>query len=1258
MEDFNPDAQISDFIAHITQFNLDNPDSQLFRFPINDHIKPISEQIFRSDLNSIVSPTGTGKSIGIPAALAYAGYNVFVTEPTRSAVRAHTLRQTKIQEDFGFNLSVGSAAEGDVKYNDNTNIVYATEDHLRNKVLSCQGWGFTDILIIDEAHTGSVSVTMIISLWKYFYDLRTAMKLQGEVNPDNSFVDVTDKPSTHFHMPILVLLSATPNLTVNKYVTSDPIPTYIVTDANRFKISTIFHETRNTYSDIVSLTKRIHDNSPPTNNHILIFIPGISELNRVYGGLVDIFKLQNKQLSNTDPVIFKAIGTMDPDELDAIYNEIPNRKIIIGTNVAEASITIPNVGFVIDSMEEKITYTSNTGGIILKTEKISHSSSVQRMGRTGRTKDGEYHPMISQEEFLKLVKSKPPEMERVPIHDVVIQLLNANIDPTSTIHLQKARFESSLKLLTKLNMIAYDSNPDSPTHYKVTEIGHFAVRTGTSVTFAYFLWLWIKAGYNLYEGVALISLIQSGTLLSVLNQYKIDRLTDSEIQEDKLKKYKDFIANTHIESLVNIWNEIPLYQNVSAMSKSYFDPKELNQWCREHYLSNRAVTELINTVFRILSNLNYRDNITFLNYRSLISRSYQIFLRSHFDIVCEFNDETGKYLDIETDLEYIIDTKSTLMKDPPRDKILVLTVFNANRTSLITCFLNISEDDYSRIRSNRDKIYKNALKPWISENVSNPNIPYDNWWHVPTPEIVKIFSSHQITYPYRAFYRDSNEVINSMVNLINYVPAWSTTEYTTIEKPDSEVDLRFKIPGIDPLFIWMQDIEQDFFNMDWVADWYVEPARLKCIRGSFKSPSQAWDEYGSYLETALEFLKAQRQSLNRENLREALYRNKDIKECGLAKPSFFKGVFRYLGSTLGKENPVVIDVCSGWGDRMLGAMSAECSAYCGIDANKSISEPLTNMCELMLRVLGYPEDRLQYYRCKPLSIPVVEYEIEDIPESSVNRLPGWVVEGVADIVVMSPPYYDAEKYSDDTGQSTTRFPEIKDWYWNFLFAGIEQAWNWVREDGGYFVLQSINVQNIWPYIMNIEGIYFCGCISVKVASRYKPLWIWKKGVSFADLEVDDIERQRRYKSMAIEELKEKFPGLLNGMGINDDIHVKLLPWERNRIRKAEEKKMRAGMSCGVGSGGIAGGNVSGSSIFGPGGFGSVASRIGSGFENIINPGFGGLGGGTMSSGDTEMRDTGRRDIERREAVMKTLLDIRDGEKSLDEAAELLSGLGM
>ena len=554
---------------------------------ITPHLVPILKLISENAEVVVSAPTGTGKSLGIPWAVAKTGARIFVSVPTVTA--ALSLYET--QKKLSSNVKIGFAAEGKVFYDENTKIVYATSGHMRKKMLSyvreglCMPLDFTDVLMIDEVHTGSADNDIILALWNY-------CRLGNPV--------ITEQ-NKKVQVPRLIYSSAV----IPESLLNSNVKIYTVPDKN-YPIQIRYHnkdyevDDSSLYSDLAKLISEYHTSS--VEGGFLVFLPGANEVETVM-----------KLLSNLSNVlILPAYSSLSGEDISKIYESVPDgkvggqiepklRKIIVATNIAETAITIENIGVVFDSMREKRAETSLNGGFRLTTSLISKASGTQRCGRTGRTRAGICYRMITENGYKNLEETRPSELDSIPIHTITMELLNVGIRPSKLLkQITKAREEFTLDLLRMLNMVDDKG--------VTTEIGRFATMFPLSVRNSVALYHWLYSGVVEVgedkveeEKEILREPFPAIVTLAMIDSYgppyfwfpKKERnmiATDyNELVELHREQYFDkYKGKTEIDTFLNIFNDM-------IEEIGYFGA-DIKDYCVKNSLNNKKMREMINIV--------------------------------------------------------------------------------------------------------------------------------------------------------------------------------------------------------------------------------------------------------------------------------------------------------------------------------------------------------------------------------------------------------------------------------------------------------------------------------------------------------------------------------------------------------------------------------------------------------------------------------------------------------------------------------------
>ena len=534
-----------------------SPRKSIEQLGIYEHLPPILRLISEKPVTGVLAPTGYGKSIGVPWILAKQGAKVFVSVPTRAS--AMSLSETLKSLDNSVN--VGYAAEGNVKYDEDTQIVYATSGHMRKKLLRhfdqgiCIKIDFATVLILDEIHNQTVDDNVIEALWK-----TCAL--------------------TKVQVPRLVLSSA--DLDRDKH----PEASVYEIDAETYPIQIMYHDKdydvddSRILSDVATKVTEYHGTN--VTGHFLVFVSGSTEVETVRSLLTT--------LTNAD--VLPAYSNLSAEQIHKIFESVAPgiRKIIIATNVAETSITIENVGMVFDTLREKRPETSMTGGLRLSSHFVSKASASQRTGRTGRTGPGISYRMMTEREFKKLEAHRPPELTRVPIYETIMELLDVGLNPVTILpHLTIQKMDSAVDLLKRLGMV------DNNNH--VTDIGHFAPKFPLSVRNASILWNWIQKGLPIFPAIVTLALIDSYGPSYMWFPLKEDGQTHTDyniaIDTHRETYFNKFMGRSDVHTFLNIWHD--LMASVGGMTGAKSKIKVLD-WSRRNSMNNRKIREVINIV--------------------------------------------------------------------------------------------------------------------------------------------------------------------------------------------------------------------------------------------------------------------------------------------------------------------------------------------------------------------------------------------------------------------------------------------------------------------------------------------------------------------------------------------------------------------------------------------------------------------------------------------------------------------------------------
>jgi HrpA-like RNA helicase len=650
-------------------------------------VKLPAVQISPFPLIEVVSPTGSGKTQGIPNFLLNNSQaKVFVALPTRVSVLNAYQTQVDIVSSTGNgkeNLAslIGFAQERNVKYTNRTRLVYATAGHILNKILSLvnngifNDWTFCDILFVDEVHAGSIENHMILRLWLLVYQQKK-------------------------QIPRLLLASATPGrLEREIFGTFLTIP---LTIERKYPITDFFHPEQyllhdpKLYTEAAEIAVQVHFPSSPGSStgtrgnlifsnipgNILIFVPGANESKQVSHRLDELIrqkgirKLQYFELrSESTQEELKYFLTSSSTNA-SITDEEQERRIIIATNVAESSITLPDMLFCIDTLTEKRNISNMVGSSKLVLHWISKASSMQRRGRVGRVQAGYYYRMCLESFYNNLEDVKPEEITRASLTTPVMRLLDVGLDPYAILlGAGTTRIANSIDLLTTYGGLEVLNG-----QLQTTVIGKFAARLGIGFRMARFLWDWWKTGKPVFPAVLLAAIIDSYTRTLFFLPVASREPTGKEEKEGKWKtteERKAYLTKLAEKTpgLGDIGVYLTLFLNFVVANGGNLEVSRGTSvsFATENSLDHRRFRETWDNMvhlYKSLSEYGREMNLTIgqFDIYNMLSVAVPLLNNIYLDYRMKLGNR-GAYSQPNTGFTYTLQNKDSVSKDKPKELI-------------------------------------------------------------------------------------------------------------------------------------------------------------------------------------------------------------------------------------------------------------------------------------------------------------------------------------------------------------------------------------------------------------------------------------------------------------------------------------------------------------------------------------------------------------------------------------------------------------
>jgi hypothetical protein len=567
---------------------------------------------------SIVAQTGTGKSTTFPIGLYKKRKTVFVVQPTITAVKSLARSITDPNATYPTVPSnmVGTAADREVNYSNKmlksrdtktTPIVYCTSGHLKNLLLKMaeksRGVRFVDYIVLDEAHTGNMDYDLVMYLYRYLLDL-------GE------------------DLPQLILVTATPGR-----VPFEQNDIFTARYGGTAKHVEIYYHKRDyeanqgsqryLYSDLAAVVTEWHQNRPVPEDETdawLVFCPGKVEIDNVAKNL----------LENTEKTIIIKVSATEGGDFN-IVPPLGFRKIVIATNVAEASITIPGLTGVFDSTFEKIVVTAGNGGTMLIPAHISKVSATQRKGRAGRTVEGFCYRMCTEKGYKEFPDVRPREIERIPPDGLILDLISRNLDVEKIIFDGAITREVMAEVKERLAIIGLLSSSGR----SVTEAGLFVKDLALSPRLGMFWWLWKNSGsftkseeLPLFVGAVITAAIESYGTGYIFTPREIS--DKDEFLKDAFRKYR---SRTGLRFSMKI-----LVEMIESFQHFKIDYVSTVKYSNLKSLNNQRVNDFFKCLKSLLEPGNKQIEIGGFNVDKAVDVAMPFLVQVYRDLIYPKND--------------------------------------------------------------------------------------------------------------------------------------------------------------------------------------------------------------------------------------------------------------------------------------------------------------------------------------------------------------------------------------------------------------------------------------------------------------------------------------------------------------------------------------------------------------------------------------------------------------------------------------------
>jgi len=403
--------------------------------PIFKFKQRILDSLKKSQVLTLIGETGSGKTTQVAQYLLESGNysSIAVTQPRRVAAIsvAKRVSQEKNSELGG---TVGYSVRFENKTSSKTKIKYLTDGMLIRESMLDKDLTQYSVIIVDEAHERSINTDMILGLLKHILPLRPDLKV--------------------------IVMSAT--IEAKRFAEFFNSKEILQVQGRTHPVE-ILHtqeeETDHMDASVIAVVQ-LHLELPPGD--ILVFLTGqedIEDLQTILNRKKELLPKNSKGLWVVP--MFSAL----PSHLQMKgFEEAPPdcRKVILATNIAETSLTIPGIKYVIDcGLVKERHYDPKTGMESLRVVKISKAAASQRAGRAGRTSAGRCFRLYTQTQTNSLSNYSQPEITRSNLQNLILQLKIIGHDPRCFYLMDKPAdilIEKALKELQGLKALDFQEN--------------------------------------------------------------------------------------------------------------------------------------------------------------------------------------------------------------------------------------------------------------------------------------------------------------------------------------------------------------------------------------------------------------------------------------------------------------------------------------------------------------------------------------------------------------------------------------------------------------------------------------------------------------------------------------------------------------------------------------------------------------------------------------------------------------------------------
>ena len=420
--------------------------------PISERVDDLAAAIDKHRVVVVAGETGSGKTTQLPKVCLQLGRKrIAHTQPRRIAARTVAER---VAEEMQVPLGdlVGYQVRFTTKASRDTRLKVMTDGVLLNEIGFDRDLRRYDTIIIDEAHERSLNIDFLLGYLKQLVARRDDLR----VIITSATID-TARFSEHFDdAPVIEVSGRTYPVEVRYRPIYDDNDDAAPTNPDRDQVGAICDAVTELFTE-------------PEWGDILVFLSGEREIRDTADAL------QALKLPHTE--VLPLYARLSAAEQHKVFRRHSGRRVVLSTNVAETSLTVPGIRYVVDAGTARISrYSARTKVQRLPIEPISQASANQRSGRCGRTAPGVAIRLYSEEDFNSRPEFTEPEILRTNLASVILQMAQAKLGDIARFPFVEApdtaQIRDGLRLLEELGGIRKPKGPVrlTPTGHKLARI--------------------------------------------------------------------------------------------------------------------------------------------------------------------------------------------------------------------------------------------------------------------------------------------------------------------------------------------------------------------------------------------------------------------------------------------------------------------------------------------------------------------------------------------------------------------------------------------------------------------------------------------------------------------------------------------------------------------------------------------------------------------------------------------------------------------